>query len=88
MAHLFKVHTSHRTLHPFHYPSHAACHLPHGDGGLDSAGDGIDPGPEAEEIEFFILLADGILGVDLGDVGVVLLDCLERRSCGSIWSPL
>lgn len=50
--------------------------MAHGDGGLDAGGDGVDAGAEAEEVEFFVLFADGVLGVDFGDVGVVLLDGL------------
>lgn len=52
--------------------------MAHGDGGLNARGDGIDAGAESEEVELFILFTDGVLGVDLGDVVVILLDCLER----------
>ena len=49
-------------------------YLAHGDGGLDAGGDGVEAGGEAEEVEGFGALADGVLGVDFGDVGVGLLD--------------
>ena len=43
---------------------------------MDAGADGIDAAGEAEEVELFVLLADGVLGVDFGDVGVALLDGL------------
>jgi hypothetical protein len=44
---------------------------------LDAGGNGIDTGGEFEEVELFVLFADGVLGVDAGDVAVALLDCLD-----------
>ena len=74
---LFEVHGAHGALHAFYDSGHGAGDLAHGDGGLDARGDGIDAGAEAEEVEFLVLLADGVLGVDFGDVRVVLLYCLR-----------
>ncbi len=75
-THLFQIHGLHRRIHALDYTGHAARHLPHGDGRLHPAADGIDSAGQAEEVEPFVLLADGVLGVDFGDVAVVLLDGL------------
>lgn len=80
-THLLQIHSFHRLVHPLDDVGHAARDLAHGDGGLHAAGDGIDPAPQAEEVEPLVLLADGVLGVDLGDVGVALLD---RLGCGCV----
>ena len=85
-AHLFQIHGFHGAFHPAHDAGHAARYLPHRHGGLDPAGDGVDPRAEAEEVEFLVLLADRVLGVDLGDVGVVLLDGLWGGAIVSPWS--
>lgn len=74
--HFFKIHRLHGAVHALDHARHAAGDLPHGDGGLHSAGDGVDARAQAEEVELLVLLADGVLGVDLGDVWVVLLDGL------------
>ena len=49
----------------------AHCH-----GGLDPRRDGIDAGGQAQEVDFFVLFADGVGGVDFGNVRVVLLEGL------------
>ena len=67
-------------IHPFDYIHHAARHLAHRDRCLYSAGDRIDPASQSQQIQSFILLADGILGVDLCDVVVSLLDGLISSS--------
>ena len=75
-ADLLKVHGFHGRVHALDDVGHGAGDLAHGDGGLDARGDGVNAGAEAEEVEFLVLFADGILGVDFGNVRVVLLDCL------------
>lgn len=76
VLYLLQIHGLHCGIHSLDYIRHTARHLAHGYGGLYSAADCIDSGAETKEIEAFVLLADGILGVDSGDVGVVLLDRL------------
>jgi len=49
--------------------------LTHRHSGLDSTGHSIDPRGQAQQIQLLVLLADGILSVDFGNVAVVLLDC-------------
>ncbi len=73
---LLQIHTLHRTIHPPHHIRHAPRDLPHRHRGLHFRAHGVDARAEAQEIEFLVLLADGILGVDFRDVGVALLDCL------------
>lgn len=80
MADLFEIHGFHGLVHALDDVHHAPRDLAHGDGGLHAAGDGIDAAPEAEEVEALVLLADGVLRVDLGDVAVALLDCLRGVS--------
>ena len=46
---------------------------------MDAGGYGIDAGAKAEEVEFLVLLADGVLSVDFGDVGVTLGDRLSTE---------
>lgn len=78
---LFQIHGAHGAFHTFDDAGHGAGDLAHGDGCLDPGSDGVDAAAESEEVEFLVLLADGILGVYLGYVGVVLLDSLlgERK---------
>ena len=75
-THLFQIHGLHRRIHALDYTRHAPRHLPHRDGRLHPAADGIDSAGQAEEVEPLVLLADGVLGVDFGDVAVALLDGL------------
>lgn len=81
---LVEVHGLHGALHAADDAGHAARHLAHRDGRLDAGGDGVDAGGEAEEGELFVLLPDGVLGVDFGNVWVVLLDGLEDRRGGLV----
>lgn len=74
-------------VHAFYYIAHGLGDGAHCYCGLDAGGDGIDAGGEFEEVELFILLAYGILGVDAGDIAMALLDCLEGelRSAHEVW---
>lgn len=72
----FEIHGLHGAVHALDHARHAACDLPHRDGGLHPARDGVDARAQAQEVELLVLLADGVLGVDLGDVWMVLLDGL------------
>jgi hypothetical protein len=67
-------------IHPLDYIHHAARHLAHRDRGLYPARNRINPASQSQQIQSFILLADGILGVDLCDVVVSLLDGLISSS--------
>lgn len=80
-VYLFQIHGAHGAFHAFYDAGHGAGDLAHGDGCLDPGCDGVDAAAESEEVEFLVLLTDGILGVYLGYVGVVLLDSLlgERK---------
>jgi len=49
--------------------------LAHRHSSLDPTGHSIDPRGQAQQVELLVLLADGILSVDFGNVAVVLLDC-------------
>lgn len=73
-AYLLQIHRLHRPIHPFHHPSHAPRDLPHRHRRLHPTRHRIDPAPQSQEVEPLVLLADGVLSVDLGNVRVVLLD--------------
>lgn len=75
-TYLFQIHALHSRVHPPYHIRHTARDLAHRDGGLDARADGIDARRETQQVEFFVLLADGVLRVDFGYVGVVLLDGL------------
>jgi len=61
---------------------HVACDLAHRDGCLYAAGDGVDARGELQEVQLFVLLADGVAGVDAGNVVVALLHSLVcERQC-------
>ena len=76
-AYLFKIHSLHRALHPPHHARHAPRNLPHRHRRLHPARDGIYPRAQAQQVQFLILLPYRVLGVDFGDVGVVLLYSLH-----------
>lgn len=84
-SHLFQIHRLHRPFHPPHHPRHTPRNLSHRDRGLYSTGNRIDARAQPEEIHPLVLFPDRVLGVDLGDVGVVLLYCLEAESQRSKW---
>lgn len=75
-ADLLQIHALHRRIHAPHHVRHAACDLAHGDGRLHARGGRVDARGQAEEVDFFVLLADGVLRVDFGNVRVVLLNGL------------
>lgn len=75
-THLFEIHLLHSAVHAFHYVCHTTRDLTHRHSRLHSASDSIDPAGQPQQIQLLILLANGILSVDLGDVAVVLLDRL------------
>ncbi len=74
---LFEIHRLHSLIHALDDVGHAARDLPHRDGRLDPTADGVDARREPQQIQSFVLLPDRVLRVDLGDVGVVLLDGLD-----------
>lgn len=74
---LFKIHGLHRALHPPYHARHAPRNLPHRHRRLHPARDGIYPRAQAQQVQFLILLPYRVLGVDFGDVGVVLLYSLH-----------
>ena len=82
---LLQIHSLHSLIHPFDYIHHAARHLAHRDRCLYSARHRIDPASQSQQIQSFILLADGVLGVDLCDVVVSLLDSLISSSAARSW---
>jgi len=49
--------------------------LTHGNSSLNPTSHSIDPRSQAQQVEFLVLLADGVLSVDFCNVAVVLLDC-------------
>lgn len=71
---LLQIHGLHRAIHALDHAHHAPRHLPHGHGGLHPAGNGVDPAAQPQQVQPLVLLPDGVLRVDLGDVRVVLLD--------------
>jgi hypothetical protein len=79
ICYLFEIHALHGGIHAFDYVCHTARYLPHRHRRLYTRAHGVYSGREAEEVEVLVLLADRILGVDFGDVGVVLLDRLTSR---------
>lgn len=86
---LFQIHALHRSIHALDHIRHAARHRPHRDGRLHARADGIQPRAQSQQVDLLILLADRILRVDLGDVGVALLDCLgvmERGANQYCWT--
>lgn len=90
-VYLFEIHGAHGAFHAFDDAGHGAGDLAHGDGCLDAGGDGVDAAAQAEEVEFFVLLPDGVLRVYLGDVRVVLLDCLlggGKEEVISMWGKV
>ena len=72
-ADLFKIHSLHRALHPPHHARHAPRNLPHRHRRLHPARDGVYPRAQAQQVQFLVLLPYRVLGVDFGDVRVVLL---------------
>jgi hypothetical protein len=84
MWYLFEIHGFHSMIHALDHFRHASCHLPHRDGCLYTRTDGIDAGRQTEEIQAFVLLADGILSIDFGDIGMILLDGLPRGEEGQL----
>mgnify|MGYP001174522308 CR=1 FL=1 len=75
-THLLQIHSFHSLVHSLHYIHHTTRDLPHRYCGLYPTGDCIDTASQAQKVEALVLFADCILGVDLGDVVVALLDCL------------
>ena len=77
VSYLLQIHTLHRRIHALDHIRHAARDLPHRHRRLYFGAHGIYSRREAQKVEVLVLLANRILGVDFGDVGVVLLDRLE-----------
>lgn len=78
--HLLQVHTLHRPVHALDHIRHAARDLPHRDSRLHARAHGIDARGQAQQVQILILLPNGILGVDLRNVRVALLDRLDGLS--------
>jgi hypothetical protein len=76
-THALEVHRLHGFVHAFNDASHVPRHLPHRHGRLDTARDRVDPACEAEEVQGFALLADGVGGVYPRAVVVALLERLH-----------
>jgi hypothetical protein len=74
-THLFQIHSLHSSIHAFYHIRHTTRDLTHRHSRLDPTGNSIDPRSQAQQVELLVLLADGVLGVDFGNVAVVLLDC-------------
>lgn len=75
-THLLQIHSFHSLVHPLYYIHHTTRDLPHRHSGLYPTGDCIDTASQAQEVQALVLFADCVLGVDLCDVVVALLDCL------------
>jgi hypothetical protein len=75
VTHLFQIHSLHSSIHAFYHIRHTTRDLTHRHSRLDSTSHSINPRSQTQEVEFLVLLADSILGVDFGNVAVVLLDC-------------
>jgi hypothetical protein len=75
-TYLFQIHGLHGSIHAFYHIGHTTRDLAHRHSRLDLTGDSIDPRSQAQQVELLVLLADGVLGVDFGNVAVVLLDGL------------
>ena len=76
-THPLEVHTLHRLVHALHHGRHVPGHLPHGHGGLDPAGDRVDPACEAQEVQGLVLLPDRVRGVYPRAIVVALLQSLR-----------
>lgn len=84
-SYLLQIHSLHSLIHPLHNIHHAPRNLAHRNGSLHPAGHRIDPASQSQQIQPLILLADGVLCVDLCDVVVALLDCLFNLHKHGIW---
>jgi hypothetical protein len=75
VTHLFQIHSLHSSIHAFYHIRHTTRDLTHRHSRLDSACYSIDPRSQTQEVQLLVLLANGVLGVDFGNIAVVLLDC-------------
>ena len=85
-THPLEVHALHRLVHALHHGRHVPRHLPHGHGGLDPAGNRVDPACEAQEVQGLVLLPDGVRGVYPRAIVVALLQSL-RPGCIQTAAP-
>jgi hypothetical protein len=76
VTYLLKVHALHCPIHASYNIGHTSCNLSHGDGCLHSTTDCINPTSQPEQVQLLILLAYCVLGVNFGDICVILLDSL------------
>ena len=74
-------------IHALDDVGHAARDLAHRDGGLDATADGVDARPQPQQVQSFVLLPDRVLGVDLGNVIVILLDGLRMQRVSRCSQP-
>ena len=79
-----QIHRLHRHVHAFHNVGHATGYLPHRDGCLHPATDCVNARGQLQQVELLVLFADRILCVDLGDITMTLLDCLNNPNTISI----
>lgn len=77
-VYLLQIHRLHGLIHPLDHIRHTPRNLPHRNRRLHPRADGIDPRRESQQIQSLVLLPDGILRVNFGDVGMVLLYGLGR----------
>lgn len=67
-ADLLEIHALQRLVHAPHRLRHALRDGAHGDGRLHAGGDGVDARGEREEVDALLGVADGVAGVEAGDL--------------------
>ena len=85
MAYLFQIHSLHSLIHPLDNIHHAPRNLTHRNRSLHPTRHRVDPASQSQQIQPLILLSDSVLGVDLCDIVVALLDCLFNPHQRGIW---
>lgn len=76
ILYLLKIHTLHRLIHTFDNIAHTLRHRPHRNSRLHPTAHSIYPARQLKQIQLLILFPDRVLGVNLRDIVVALLDRL------------